>query len=75
MNISKRTIIIFVVGLVVIVGAFFSLYMEKEAEIKDLEQVDPEPQTRKPKKSQEAKPDLHIVEEPIITEGNGTETN
>lgn len=80
MNISKRTIIILVVGLVVIVGAFFSLYMEKESEIKELSEIEPKlldldpPVKRSPKPKVEPGPVLHKVEEPvIIPSDNGTE--
>lgn len=45
MKISKRTIIIAVIGLLCIIAAFASLYIEKEMEIKDLENLDAETET------------------------------
>lgn len=47
MKISRRTLIIAAIGLLVIVAAFFSLYLEKQAEITDLENIEPEDEPAK----------------------------
>lgn len=72
MNISKRTWIIFGFAIVALLAAFFSLYMEKEEEIKTLESIEPD----KPpvSRSRTKKVDESIVEAEVKTENNGNET-
>jgi hypothetical protein len=57
MNISKRTWIIALVAILLFVAALLSLYMEKEEEIKLLEEISDEPVKRpKKEKIQETEP-------------------
>lgn len=65
MKISKRTIILAIAGIVLILVAFASLYFEMNETIKELENIEEEP-VKKPKKI--------VKEEPIneTLQDNGT---
>lgn len=57
MKISKRTIIIFVVGVLAVAAALVSLYLEKQAEIEDLESINDEITARPRRKKPEPEPE------------------
>ena len=64
MKISKRTIIIFVIGVLAVAAALVSLYLEKQSEIDELLEVDepaPVRRTREPKPKPEPEHEAEVI--------------